>query len=302
MFVIIAGATATGKSGAAVALAKIMGGEVISADSMQVYRGMDIGTFKLSTAEMRGIKHHLIDIISPHEVFSAARFKELAEKAMDSIKAAGKTAIMAGGTGLYINSIIRGLAPGRETPPEIKESLRRELASRGLAHMVAMLETLDPDAPGAIDIKNGRRVLRAIEQIKSSGKTLDEFRKSALDTVYNDEHKMFILQLPRKVLYERLDKRVDEMLQRGLVGEVKNLLDSGFLPGETAMQAIGYKETALYINGLATFKDSVEMIKSSTRNYAKRQETWFKKYPDAVRIDTQGISAEEIAGIIAGGL
>jgi tRNA dimethylallyltransferase len=302
MFVIIAGATATGKSGAAVALAKIIGGEVISADSMQVYRGMDIGTFKISAAEMRGIKHHLIDILSPHEAFSAACFKELAEKSMDSIIASGKKAVIAGGTGLYINSIIRGLAPGRETPPEIKESLRRELASRGLAHMVGMLEALDPDASRAIDIKNGRRVIRAIEQIKSSGKTLEEFRKSALDTVYNDDHKMFILQLPRMALYERLDKRVDEMLQRGLVGEVKNLLDSGFLPGETAMQAIGYKEIALYINGLASYKDAVEMIKSATRNYAKRQETWFKKYPEAVRIDIQGLSPEEIAGVIAGGL
>jgi len=300
MLVIIAGATATGKSGAAVSLAGIIGAEIISADSMQVYRGMDIGTCKLTAEEMRGIKHHLINEASPHENFSAALFKELAEKAADSIRASGKTAIIAGGTGLYINSMIRGLSPGDAAGGDLREALRKELAEKGLEHMAAILAALDPLAAAEIDLKNSRRVLRAIEQIKSSGKTLREIRGAAEDTIYKDSYKMFILELPRSVLYERLDKRVDGMLQRGLVGEVKNLLDSGFLPGETAMQAIGYKEMAQYIKGLLSYEAAVGMIKSATRNYAKRQETWFKKYPEAVRINTDGLTDKKIAGIIAG--
>ena len=300
MLVIIAGATATGKSGAAVSLAKLTGAEIISADSMQVYRGMDIGTCKITTEEMQGIKHYLVNEASPHENFSAARFKELAEKAADSIRASGKTAIIAGGTGLYINSIIRGLSPEGGAGQELRESLRGELKELGLGHMAGVLAALDPEAAAEIDVKNSRRVLRAIEQIKSSGKTLREIRGAAADTIYKDDYKLFILELPRAELYERLDKRVDGMLQRGLAGEVKNLLDSGFLPGETAMQAIGYKEMALYLKGLIAYETAVEMIKRATRNYAKRQETWFKKYPEAERIGVSGLSAGDIAAVIAG--
>jgi tRNA dimethylallyltransferase len=302
MFVIITGATATGKSGAAVSLAKKIDAVIISADSMQVYTGMDIGTSKITPDEMEGIQHRLIGEISPHEKFSAARFKQMAESAMDDMRASGKKAIIAGGTGLYINSIIRGIAGQYAASPELREYLRKEYLQHGLGHMADMLAAVDPGAPALIDIKNGRRVLRALEQVKSAGMTLAEIRRSAAETVYKDPYKMFVLELPRKTLYERLDIRVEEMLKRGLVGEVKNLLDSGFLPSETAMQAIGYKETALYLNGAVTYGGAVEMIKRATRNYAKRQQTWFSKYKEAVRINVEGLTKEDIAGIIAGHL
>ena len=302
MFVIITGATATGKSGAAVSLAKKIDAEIISADSMQVYTGMDIGTCKITPDEMEGIKHRLIGEISPHENFSAARFKQLAESALDSIRASGKKAIIAGGTGLYINSIIRGIAGQDKASPELREFLRGQFSQHGLGHMADMLAAIDPEAPGLIDIKNSRRVLRALEQVKSAGMTLNEIRRGAAQTIYKDAYKMFVLELPRKTLYERLDIRVEEMLKRGLVGEVKNLLDSGFLPSETAMQAIGYKETALYLKGDITYEGAVEMIKRATRNYAKRQQTWFKRYTEAVRINVEGLSKEDIAGIMAGHL
>lgn len=295
MFVVITGATATGKSGAAVALAKKINGEIISADSMQVYRGMDIGTYKITKAQMSGIRHHMIDIAEPKELFSAAKFKELAEKSMDAIKAAGKTPIIAGGTGLYINAVVKGIMKAAEPSRELKDRLRTELQEKGLEALAARLKKMDPDAALETDLKNSRRVLRALEIIEANNEKLSVLRAGTKDTAYKDDSRIFVLELPRKELYNRIDARVDEMVSKGLVDEVENLINTGINADFTSMQAIGYKEIAEHLKGGCSLETAVDNIKQATRNYAKRQETWFKKYREAVRIDVSGKSAEETA-------
>jgi tRNA dimethylallyltransferase len=295
MFIIIAGATATGKSGAAVELAKKINGEIISADSMQVYRGMDTGTYKITKAEMSGVPHHMIDIAGPEEMFSAAKFKAMAEKIMEEIKSRDKIPVIAGGTGFYINAIIKGIMKANEPSPELKGRLRKELKDAGLESLSARLKELDPECAVGIDLKNSRRVLRALELIEANGVKLSLLKAGTKDTAYKDDYIMFVLDLPRQELYGRIDKRVDLMAKAGLEQEVKNLVNKGLINDSSAMQAIGYKEMVEYINGQYSLETAINRIKQATRNYAKRQVTWFKKYKEAVRVDASGKSAVEIA-------
>jgi len=295
MFVIVAGATATGKSGAAVELAKKINGEIISADSMQVYCGMDIGTYKITKKEMAGVPHHMLDIAGPEEMFSAAKFKAMTEKIMDEIKSGNKVPVITGGTGLYINAIIKGIMKANEPSPELKERLRKELKDAGLENLTAKLKKLDPESAADIDLKNSRRVLRALELIEANGVKLSLLKAGTKATVYKDDYTMFVIDVPRQELYRRIDKRVDLMVEAGLEQEVKNLMNKGVKNGSTAMQAIGYKEMAEYINSHCSLETAINRIKQATRNYAKRQVTWFKRYKEAVRVDVAGKSAGEIA-------
>lgn len=295
MFIIITGATATGKSAAAVELAKKVNGEIISADSMQIYRGMDIGTSKTQKKDMSGVPLHMTDVAGPGEVFSAAKWREMAGKIMDDIKARGKAPVIAGGTGLYISAMIKGIMKTVEPSVELKENLRVELKEKGLGALVSRLEQLDPEAAVSTDLKNSRRVLRALELIEANGVKLSALKARTKETAYKDDYRMFVLCLPRKELYERIDARVDDMIKKGLVEEVKGLLNKGIKADSTAMQAIGYKEIIVYLNGGCTLKEAVERIKQATRNYAKRQETWFRKYKEAVHVDASGKNAAEIA-------
>jgi tRNA dimethylallyltransferase len=304
MFIIITGATGTGKSAVAVLLAKKTGGEIISADSMQVYRGMDIGTNKITKDEMQGVPHHLIDIIESSENFSAAQFKKEAEKLMDEIKSRGKTPVICGGTGLYISAVINGIMKADEPDEETRIRIRKEYEEKGLAHMAGLLSEKDPEAAAETDLKNSRRIIRALELIEANGVKLSELKAGTKGTAYKDGYKMFILELPRRELYARIDARVDKMIEKGLVNEAKSIAaGAGFF--STAMQAIGYKEILAYGGrdprdpGPMVFKDVVEEIKQATRNYAKRQVTWFKKYRDAARIDVSGKTAEEAAELIS---
>lgn len=295
MFIVICGATATGKSAVAVGLAKKINGEIISADSMQVYKGMDIGTYKIQKNEMSGIPHHMIGIAGPDECFSAAKFKETAEKIMDNIKSRGKTPVIVGGTGLYISAIIKGIMKAAEPSAELKKNLREELKEKGLAALAGRFEKLDPEAAADTDLKNSRRVLRALELIEANGVKLSALKSGTKETAYRDDYRMFILDLPRQELYKRIDARVEDMIKNGLMDEVKNLINKGIKEDSTAMQAIGYKEMALHLNGGCTLADAVEKIKQATRNYAKRQETWFRKYEEAVHVAASGKSAAQIA-------
>lgn len=295
MFIIIGGATATGKSGAAVELAKKINGEIISADSMQVYKGMDIGTYKITKTEMSGVLHHMIDIAEPDDLFSAAKFKVMAEKLMDEIKSKNKVPVITGGTGLYISAIIKGIMKANEPSAALKESLRDELKEKGLDVLVEKFKKFDPQAASETDLKNSRRVLRALELIEANGVKLSLLKAGTKETAYKDDYAMFVLDLPRQELYNRIDKRADLMVQRGLVNEVENLINKGMKNDSTAMQAIGYKEIAEHLSGSCSLKDAIDRIKQATRNYAKRQVTWFKKYKDAVQINVQGRSAPEIA-------
>ncbi|MCE5300871.1 MAG: tRNA (adenosine(37)-N6)-dimethylallyltransferase MiaA [Spirochaetia bacterium] len=295
MFVIVSGPTAVGKSAAAVELAKLINGEIISADSMQVYRGMDTGTYKVTREEMSGIPHHLIDIMDPDVNFSAAQFKALAESQLDNIKARGRVPVLCGGTGLYINAIIRGIMKAKEPDAELKNLLRRELEEMGPEFMVNKLNRRDPDAASVIDLNNPRRVIRALELIEANGKPLAVLRKATQETIYGDRYVMFVLDMERNLLYDRINSRVDNMIKNGLVAEVKKMIDAGVPTGSTAMQAIGYRQIAACLNGKMTLAEAVEQVKQATRNYARRQLTWFKRYDEAIRLDAGSLTATQLA-------
>ena len=217
MYIIVTGATGTGKSAVAVELAKKINGEIISADSMQVYVGMDIGTYKISKEDTQGISHHLLDVVNPWEKFSVAQFKILAEKALNHIKGKGKIPIVVGGTGLFINSLTRGILTSKEPSNELKSLLRVELEENGLEALVNLLNKKDPEAASLIDINNSRRVLRALELIETNKMSLSELRKTTEKNRYKDDYKLFVLETGREYMYSRLDKRVDEMIKSGLL-------------------------------------------------------------------------------------
>ncbi|MEI7541638.1 MAG: tRNA (adenosine(37)-N6)-dimethylallyltransferase MiaA [bacterium] len=295
MYIIVTGATGTGKSAVAVELAKKINGEIISADSMQVYVGMDIGTYKISKEDTQGISHHLLDVVNPWEKFSVAQFKILAEKALNHIKGKGKIPIVVGGTGLFINSLTRGILTSKEPSNELKSLLRVELEENGLEALVNLLNKKDPEAASLIDINNSRRVLRALELIETNKMSLSELRKTTEKNRYKDDYKLFVLETGREYMYSRLDKRVDEMIKSGLLNEVKVLMSKINALSMTSMQAIGYKETTEFLNGNINMNQMIINIKQATRNYAKRQLTWFKKYEEAIRINMERITPVEAA-------
>ncbi|RCX10360.1 tRNA dimethylallyltransferase [Anaerobacterium chartisolvens] len=276
--IIIAGPTASGKTGLAVELAKDIDGEVISADSMQIYKHMDIGTAKPSAEEMGGIKHYLIDEIFPNEPFSVASYKELALKYISEVLKKGKTPVVAGGTGLYINSLAYNLNFSETvTDWELRERLSREAETKGNIFLHERLKKIDPEAAKEIHPNNVKRVIRAIEVYQHTKKTISQHKD--MSRSIPPEYRFIIigLMLDRQELYERIDKRVDIMIEKGIVEEVKGLINMGYDKSTIAMQAIGYKEILSHIKGEISFEEAVYAIKKGTRNYAKRQMTWFKR-------------------------
>ena len=278
----IVGPTASGKSGLAIALARRFGGEIISCDSMQVYRGMDIGTAKATAAERTEVPHHLLDLVEPDVTFSAADFAAAAQEAIADITARGRLPILCGGTGLYLDSLLRPTAYAAPPPdPALRASLSAELAERGAEAMHARLTALDPEAAAGIHPNNTKRVLRALEICLTAGTT-----KSALDAasvVGECPYDACVLGLrwPRETLNARIDERVDAMLAAGLVEETARLDAAGYLvPGTTAGQAIGYKELYLWLDGALSREEAIDLLKKNTRHYAKRQLTWFRRSPD----------------------
>ena len=277
----IAGPTASGKTALAVELAKVLDGEVVSCDSMQVYRRMDIGTAKPSREEMQGIPHHMIDVAEPDEDFSVSRYCAMAAPIVDDIVARGKTAIIAGGTGLYMDSLIRGndFAPFPSTG--VRERLEAEADEVGLPAMLARLREIDPDT--ADRVSDRKRILRALEVYLETGETITEHnRKTRLIPPKYTPLWLGLDFADRGELYRRIDKRVDIMLEMGLMEEIRSLLDSGIPEKCTAMQAIGYKEFVNALEGREPLSQAAEEVKKATRNYAKRQLTWFRRNP-AVR-------------------
>jgi tRNA dimethylallyltransferase len=296
VFLIITGPTGVGKSKIAVELALKINGEIISTDSMQIYKGMDIGTYKIKKEEMKGVKHYMLDIVSPDENFTVADFKKLAEKYMDEIKQKGKIPILAGGTGLYIDSIIKGLFVLEKKDTKLRDKLNKIYDEKGLDYLVALLKKKDREAAELIDLKNPRRVIRALEIVLTNKKKLKELRKLTEQTKYDDDYLIFVLTMERKQLYERINKRVDIMFNNGLIQEVSRLLENGVKRNSTSMQAIGYKQvidftTKNIFDNIEKIKDN---IKKATRNYAKRQITWFKKYKEAIWLDITNKTKEEV--------
>ena len=277
----IAGPTASGKTALAVELAKDLNGEVVSCDSMQVYRRMDIGTAKPSREEMQGIPHHMIDVAEPDEDFSVSRYCAMAAPIVDDIVARGKTAIIAGGTGLYMDSLIRGndFAPFPSTG--VRERLEAEADEVGLPAMLARLRQIDPDT--ADRVSDRKRILRALEVYLETGETITEHnRKTRLIPPKYTPLWLGLDFADRGELYRRIDKRVDIMLEMGLMKEIRSLLDSGIPEKCTAMQAIGYKEFVNALEGREPLSQAAEEVKKASRHYAKRQLTWFRRNP-AVR-------------------
>lgn len=292
--VCLAGPTASGKTALAVELAKDLNGEVVSCDSMQVYRRMDIGTAKPSPEEMQGIPHHMIDVAEPDEDFSVSRYCAMAAPIVDDIVARGKTAIIAGGTGLYMDSLIRGndFAPFPSTG--VREKLEAETDEVGLPAMLTRLREIDPDT--ADRVFDRKRILRALEVYLETGETITEHnRKTRLIPPKYTPLWLGLDFADRGELYRRIDQRVDIMLEMGLMEEIRSLLDSGIPEKCTAMQAIGYKEFVNALEGREPLSQAAEEVKKASRHYAKRQLTWFRRNP-AVHwmIRREGQGSEEI--------
>ena len=277
----IAGPTASGKTALAVELAKELGGEVVSCDSMQVYRRMDIGTAKPTQDEMQGVPHHMLDVAEPNEDFSVSRYCETASKIVDDILARGKTAIIAGGTGLYMDSLIKGndFAPFPSTG--MREKLEAQADAEGMEAMLSLLGSIDPEAAARLHPADRKRIIRALEVYYETGETITEHNRKT--QAIPPKYSPLWLGLdfdPRAALYRRIDKRVDMMLEAGLVEEIQKLLASGIPAKCTAMQAIGYKEFVDALEGKISIAEAADQVRLSSRHYAKRQLTWFRRNPN----------------------
>ncbi|CAB4696576.1 unannotated protein [freshwater metagenome] len=273
--IVICGATATGKSDLAIALASELNAEIINADSMQIYKGMDIGTAKLPVSERAGIAHHMLDVLEVNQDSTVAWYQEQARAAISDIHARGKDAIVVGGTGLYIKSILDELN-FPDTDPVVRASLELELATIGLNPLIERLEKLDPAAAIAIDRANSRRVIRALEVIAITGKPFTANLPREASTRYPDAVQ-FGLVMDRDQLGERISERVDRMWEMGFVEEVKKLINDGITKGRTAQLALGYSQLIAMQNGLWSEEEAKEDTKRATRQYARRQETWFSR-------------------------
>ena len=276
---VVTGPTATGKTALSVELAKKLGGEIVSADSMQLYRGMDIGTAKVTKAEMQNIPHHMIDIADPSEDYSVSRYVEEADAAVRGILSRGRLPIVAGGTNLYIDSLIAGLDFAEKAEDAaLRESLNKQYDDIGGEAMLEHLRGFDPERAAKLHPADKRRIVRAVEIYILTGETItrhDEETKKRPKRY--DAVKIALTFADRAVLYDRINARVDKMVSDGLFDEVKGLLDSGLSPACTSMQAIGYKEPAAYFRGEMSKDEAIELIKLSSRRYAKRQLTWLRR-------------------------
>ena len=292
--VVLTGPTAVGKTSLSINLAKAIGGEIISADCMQVYKRMDIGTAKIMPEEMDGVTHHLIDVIEPQEDFHVVRFKEMVEAAMNEIYAKGKIPIICGGTGFYIQAILYDI---QFTDQEIDQSYRLKLEefanTNGNEALWNKLKEVDEESAEAIPANNRKRVIRALEYYEQTGEQFSVHNKRERDRKSPYNFAYFVLNDDRAVLYNRIDARVDKMYEAGIVDEVKSLLQEGCKPGMTSMDGIGYKELISYIQGEGSLDDALELIKKNSRNYAKRQLTWFRREKEVVWLDKTELKTEQ---------
>ena len=292
--VVLTGPTAVGKTKLSIALAKALGGEIISADSMQVYKHMDIGSAKITEKEMDGVPHHLIDVLSPFEEFHIVRFQELAKKAVEDIYSRGRIPVFVGGTGFYIQAVTKDIdfTEGEEDK-EYREELSRLAAEKGNECLHEMLRNIDPKSAEEIHANNVKRVIRALEFYKENGFPISQHNEEQKqnETPYNLAY--FVLNAPRELLYERIDRRVDEMMENGLMEEVQKLKDMGCRRDMTSMQGLGYKEILSFLDGEVPLEEAVRILKRDTRHFAKRQLTWFRRESDVIWLDKDKFSFDE---------
>lgn len=286
--VVLTGPTAVGKTALAVELAKKINGAVISADSMQVYRHMDIGSAKIMPEEMQGIRHYLIDELEPDEEFHVVRFVELAKQCLEEIYRQKQIPIIAGGTGFYIQALLYDIDfTGQDSDEAYRKELSELAAQKGPEAIHAMLAEVDPESALAIHANNRKRVIRALEFYHLTGKKISEHNKNEREKASPYQFAYFVLNDEREHLYRRIEKRVDRMMEQGLVEEVKRLKEMGCHRGMVSMQGLGYKEILDYLDGISTLEEAVDLIKQQTRHFAKRQLTWFRRERDVIWLEKQ---------------
>lgn len=291
--VILTGPTAVGKTALSIMLAKAIGGEIISADSMQVYRYMDIGTAKIKPEETEGVPHHLIDVLNPTEDFNVTAFQTMAKQVINEIYSRGRIPIVTGGTGFYIQSLLYDISFEETEVSSYREELTAYYEAYGAHALHEELKKVDPVSYEEIHENNVKRVIRALEFYHDTGYPISEHNKAQRqkESPYNFEY--FVLNDDREVLYGRIEKRIDTMIEQGLIEEVQSLLDYGCQLDMVSMQGLGYKEIISYLNGECSLEEAVYILKRDTRHFAKRQLTWFRREKEVTWIDRTSFSSEE---------
>ena len=284
--IILAGPTASGKTSVSIDLAKRLGGEIISADSMQVYKYMDVGTAKISVEEMQGVKHHLIDVLDPKEDFNIVKFQNMVKCSIEEIVKNGHIPILVGGTGFYIQSVIYDIDFNNEDDnSSVRKKLEEEYDAFGADFMHEKLKKIDIVSAQTIHKNNKKRIIRAIEYFLINNEPISSHNEVQREKKSPYDYRFFVLNPPRDILYERINKRVDIMVENGLVDEVKKLREMGLSTENISMQGIGYKEIIEYLDGEVSLETAIENIKQNTRHMAKRQVTWFKRENDVIYVD-----------------
>lgn len=292
--IILTGPTAVGKTKASINLAKAIGGEIISADSMQVYKHMDIGSAKITQEEMQGVKHYLIDILEPNEEFHVVKFQQLAKKAMEEIYAKGKVPIIVGGTGFYIQALLYDIDfTENNEDMTYRQELENIARTKGVEYLHEMLKAVDEKAAEAIHANNVKRVIRALEFFKQTGQKISEHNEKEREKESPYQFCYFVLNDIREHLYKRIELRIDEMLKAGLVAEVERLKEKGYTREMTSMQGLGYKEILDYLNGVTSLEKAIYILKRDTRHFAKRQITWFKREKDVIWVNKDEFNYDE---------
>jgi len=281
--IVICGPTGIGKTGFAIQLAKKFDTEIVGGDSVQIYRHMEIGSAKPDARERAMARHHMVDIVDPDEDFDAARFAGMADRVIDDLHKQGKTAIVAGGTGFYLKALLHGLFRGRAADPEVVARLEAEAAEGVDLH--GRLQGADPESAARIHPNDLFRVVRALEVVETTGRPISSFQQDHGFEAERYRTLKFGLYMDREKLYQRIEKRVDIMLEQGLVDEVRGLLEKGYSPDLKAMQSIGYRHACDYLSGKVSYEETVRLLKRDTRRYAKRQFTWFRREKDMVWLE-----------------
>ncbi|HKL80417.1 MAG TPA: tRNA (adenosine(37)-N6)-dimethylallyltransferase MiaA [Mobilitalea sp.] len=293
-FIILTGPTSVGKTALSISLAKAVNGEIISADSMQVYKYMDIGTAKITPAQMEGVPHYLIDEFSPEEEFNVVKFQQFAKRYILDIHERGKIPILVGGTGFYIQAVLFDID---FTENDSDTTYRRELellaSERGGEYLHNLLSELDPVSAKAIHPNNLKRIIRALEYVRLTGEQISTHNEQQRDKISPYQYCYFVLTKNRAKLYETINQRVDKMFQEGLLDEVKELAERGYTRDLVSMQGLGYKELLAFLEGESTYEEAIDLIKKNTRHYAKRQLTWFKREKDVDWVDKDNFMSEK---------
>lgn len=290
---ILTGPTAVGKTALSIALAREVQGEIISADSMQVYRYMDIGSAKIRKEEMCGVPHYLIDCLNPEEEFNIYVFQQMAKKAMAQIYANGHVPIVVGGTGFYIQSLIYDIRFEEEEDDGIRQKYEQLLTEKGEKYLHDLLEKVDPVSAEKIHFHNTKRVIRALEFYEKNHYPISEHNETQQHRESPYEFRYFVLNDDREKLYQKIELRVDEMVQNGLIDEVKHLKEMGYHRGMVSMQGLGYKEILAYLEGEYPLEEAVRILKRDTRHFAKRQLTWFRRESDVIWVDKEKFDWDE---------